>query len=186
MPPFCFSRQKPSIPAAFKPREPSFGTSPMVGNRRVYGEDTIRRLTNTSSAKYLGLKPPSSAKSAPSGRQSSATGTGGRAGRRLSTPGSMTFVDPTGPAEATSGGGGAAPAVTLTAPTTQTGPGTSRSATGMPAAAQQADSFVGKMRGVSTETSLPRSATESGHNLSKRQKRPCLSRNLDHILGEPR
>lgn len=28
----------------------------MVGNRRVYGEDTIKRLANTPTAKYLGLK----------------------------------------------------------------------------------------------------------------------------------
>ncbi|RUS71977.1 hypothetical protein EGW08_020270, partial [Elysia chlorotica] len=50
--------RKPSIPDAFKPREPPFHTSPMVGNQRVYGADTIRRLIHTPSAKYLGLKPP--------------------------------------------------------------------------------------------------------------------------------
>ncbi|CAL1544272.1 unnamed protein product [Lymnaea stagnalis] len=40
-----------------KPQPDKYGTSPMVGNRRVYGEDTIKRLANTPTAKYLGLKP---------------------------------------------------------------------------------------------------------------------------------
>ncbi|KAH9499861.1 hypothetical protein Btru_076784, partial [Bulinus truncatus] len=53
-----------NLTTLIKPQPDPYGTSPMVGNKRVYGEDTIKRLLKTPTAKYLGLKQPSKPKQA--------------------------------------------------------------------------------------------------------------------------
>ncbi|GFN79075.1 regulator of G-protein signaling 22 [Plakobranchus ocellatus] len=171
--------KKQTLPPAFTPKEPSHGTSPMVGNHRVYGEDTIRRLANTPSAKYVGLRSAGQVRPPSGGRQSSFSAShGARSGRRLSTPASLTFVQPT--AEPGGGSGGAA------APHAAAAPAVARAISG---SAVSDEAFVGKMRGVSSELSNVNSRgvseqMSSGTILPKRQKQPCLSKNLDHILGE--
>ena len=161
----------------------------MVGNQRLYGEDTIRRLRNTSSAKYLGLRPPQTPTKAASGRTTSVSvgSAPGRTHRRLSVPGSLTFVEPS--VQDGTIGGAVAPSIHGVG-STGTSVGTIKS-TGLLPLTQREESFVGKMRGLSSENSSTAQKavaeqSSSVQNLSKRQKRSCLSRNLDHILGEPK
>uniref|UniRef100_A0A2C9JRT5 RGS domain-containing protein n=2 Tax=Biomphalaria glabrata TaxID=6526 RepID=A0A2C9JRT5_BIOGL len=51
-----------NITSLIKPKPDPFATTPLTGNKRVYGEDTIKRLMKTPTAKYLGLKPQSKPK----------------------------------------------------------------------------------------------------------------------------
>lgn len=47
-----------SMSDSYKVSEVEYNTSPMTGPKRVYGDDTIKRLALTPTAKFMGLAPP--------------------------------------------------------------------------------------------------------------------------------